>query len=168
MLIMRTAQGWLFLPREIPMKAVPGFCPEPANHRSGKKKATWRVGRTKAVKQAAILLLLLLTAASCQPRTTFYHPESVTLTSVEEKGTALRIDFAVAERGKWYDCPEVRVEKSDGRINLLFIRKPYDEVTSPVSSLTVANPDHLPVYVSNGENSIRIWPGGTHSPAVSR
>ncbi len=110
------------------------------------------------MKKIAAILLLLATMASCQARTVFYHPESITVTSLQEEATSLKMRFNVVERGKFYDCPEVRVEKTEDRIDLLFVRKPVGEVKTPISSLTVGNPERLPVYVSNRKESIRIWP----------
>jgi hypothetical protein len=65
----------------------------------------------------------------------------------------------VIERGKMYDCPEVSVEKSKDRIDLWFVRQPVGYVTEPVSRVTVANPERLPVYISNGERAIRMPKG---------
>jgi hypothetical protein len=110
------------------------------------------------MKRITILLLLLLTTASCQRATVFYHPESIGITSVTEEGDTLKVQFAVAERAKFYDCPEVRVEKSKDRINLWFVRKSQSDVKKPVSQLVFANPERLPVYVSNGKQSVCIWP----------
>ena len=89
---------------------------------------------------------------------TLYHPKSITITSLTEDGVMLSVCFDLVERGKKFDCPDVKIDRSKDRVDLLFVRKPVFDVKTSMSSLVVSNPERLPVYVSNGRDAIRIWP----------
>jgi hypothetical protein len=87
-----------------------------------------------------------------------YQPKAITITSLTQDGAALTVCFDVVERGKMFDCPEVKIDRYKDRIDLRFVRKSIINEKTSMSSIAVSNPERLPVYVSNGRDAIRVWP----------